>query len=133
VPKAPICRQIQSAAVRCTLRGWTSNPRVGGSNPPGRTIKYPQIAISYVAPARLTIDQSQITPSTISYGTRSRTARFHVSACGGNAEGVLVYFTAVPYGQFAIPNEQATGSDGWATLEFRAQAGSPAAASSSCS
>jgi hypothetical protein len=76
-------------------------------------------------PARLTIDQTQITPSTITYGTRSLTARFHVSACSGSVEGALVYVTAVPYGQFAIPNEQATGSDGWATLQFTALAGYP--------
>jgi hypothetical protein len=32
----------------------------------------------------------------------------------------------VPFSQFAIPNEQATGSDGWATLQFTALAGYPA-------
>jgi hypothetical protein len=48
-----------------------------------------------------------------------------VSACGGSVEGALVYVTAVPYGQFGIPNEQATGSDGWATLQFTAKAGYP--------
>lgn len=77
------------------------------------------------APARLTIDQSQVSPSTISFSTRSLTVRFHVGACKGSVEGALVYVTAVPYGQFAIPNEQATGSDGWATLQFNAQAGYP--------
>lgn len=77
------------------------------------------------APARLTIDQTQITPSTITFGTRSLTARFHVSACGGSVEGALLYVTAVPYQQFAIPNEQPTGSDGWATLQFSALAGFP--------
>ena len=77
-------------------------------------------------PAHLTIDQTQISPSTVTFGTRSLTARFHVSACGGSVEGALVYVTAVPYGQFAIPNEQATGSDGWATLQFSALAGYPA-------
>ena len=76
-------------------------------------------------PARLTIDQTQISPSTITYGTRSITARFHVSACSGSIEGALVYVTAVPYGQFANANEQATGSDGWATLQFAALAGYP--------
>ena len=76
-------------------------------------------------PARLTIDQTQVSPSTISFSTRSLTARFHISACKGSVEGALVYVTAVPYGQFAIPNEQATGSDGWATLQFTAQAGYP--------
>jgi hypothetical protein len=36
-----------------------------------------------------------------------------------------VYVTAVPYGQFGTPNEQPTGADGWATLQFQAQAGWP--------
>ena len=54
-------------------------------------------------PARLTIDQTQVSPSTITFGTRSVTARFHVAACGGSVEGALVYVTAVPYGQFGDP------------------------------
>jgi len=76
-------------------------------------------------PARLTIDQTQISPSTITYGTRAVTARFHVAACSGSVEGALVYVTAVPFGQFAIPNEQPTGSDGWATVQLSALAGYP--------
>ena len=76
-------------------------------------------------PARLSIDQTQASPSTLTFGTRSISGRFHVSACGGSVEGALVYVTAVPYGQFAIPNEQATGSDGWATLQFTALSGYP--------
>ena len=76
-------------------------------------------------PARLTIDQTQVSPSTLTFGTRSVTARFHVSACGWSVQDVLVDVTAVPYGQFAIPNEQTTGSDGWATLQFTALAGYP--------
>ena len=35
-PEAFNCRQIQPAAVRFSLPGWTSNPKAGGSNPPGR-------------------------------------------------------------------------------------------------
>jgi hypothetical protein len=35
--------------------------------------------------------------------------RFHVSACGGSVEGTLVCVTSMPYGQLAIPNEEATG------------------------
>jgi hypothetical protein len=80
---------------------------------------------SVTPPARLTIDQTQISPSTITYGTRSVTARFHVAACSGSVEGALVYVTAVPFGQLAIPNEQATGSDGWATVQLSALAGYP--------
>jgi hypothetical protein len=77
------------------------------------------------SPARLNIDQTQISPSTISFSTRSVTARFHISACKGNVEGALVYVTAVPYGMFGDANEQPTGSDGWATLQFTALAGFP--------
>ena len=80
---------------------------------------------SVSSPARLTIDQTQISPSRISFGTRSITARFHVSACGGSVQGALVYVTAVPYGQFANANEQVTGPDGWATLQFNALNGFP--------
>ena len=77
------------------------------------------------SPARLNIDQFQVSPATITYGTRSLTARFHVSACGGSVQGALVYVTAVPYGMFAVPNEQTTGADGWASLDFTALSGFP--------
>ena len=77
------------------------------------------------SPARLTIDQTQVSSGPLSFGTRSVTARFHVSACGGPVQGAIVYATAVPYNQFTIPNEQATGSDGWATLRFTALSGYP--------
>ena len=96
-------------------------PASNGCSKTGGTV--PVAGVS--PPARLTIDQTQVSPSTLTFGTRSVTARFHVSACGGSVEGALVYVTAVPYGQFAIPNEQATGSDGWATLRFTALSGYP--------
>lgn len=84
------------------------------------------IAIGEVSsPARLLIDQTQVSPSTISFGTDTVTARFHVTACGASVQGALLYVTAVPYNQFSIPNEQATGSDGWATLELRQVGGFP--------
>jgi hypothetical protein len=77
------------------------------------------------SPARLNIDQTDVSPSTISFSTRSLTGRFHVSACKGDVEGALVYVTAVPYGMFADAAEQPTGPDGWATLHFTALAGFP--------
>lgn len=84
------------------------------------------IAIGEVSPpARLLIDQTQVSPSTISFETETITARFHVTACGAAVQGALLYVTAVPYNQFSIPNEQSTGSDGWATLEFRQIGGFP--------
>jgi hypothetical protein len=86
------------------------------------------VAVGDLAPpARLNVDQTQIQPSTVTFGTRSVSLRFHVTACGGRAvQGALVYATAVPYAQFGIPNEQATGSDGWATLDMSALPGFPA-------
>lgn len=103
------------------VKEGTPAPAANGCAKTGGTVP----ASGITPPARLTIDQMQMSPSAITYGTRSVTARFHVTACGGSVEGALVYSTAVPYGQFSIPNEQATGSDGWATLQFTALAGYP--------
>ena len=72
-------------------------PVTNGCTKTGGTVPVAGIA----SPARLNIDQTQVSPSTISFGTRSLTARFHISACKGNVEGALVYVTAVPYGMFA--------------------------------
>jgi hypothetical protein len=68
-------------------------------------------------PARLLIDGQGISPTVISRSTQDITVKFHVSACGGRSvQGALLYATAVPFSQFSIPPEAATGSDGWATL-----------------
>jgi len=67
-------------------------------------------------PARLTIDGMQSSPSTLGRHPGDVTVKFHVSACGGRAvSGALVYVTAVPFDQFSIPAEAATGGDGWVT------------------
>ena len=96
-------------------------PVTNGCGKTGGTIPVANVT----PPARLTIDQTQIEPSSVTFGTRTLTTRFHVSACGGSVEGALVYVTAVPYGQFSATNEQPTGADGWATLQFQALAGYP--------
>lgn len=96
-------------------------PSNGCGNSSGGTIAISEVSL----PARLLIDQTQVSPSTITFGTESVTARFHVAACGASVQGALLYVTAVPYNQFSIPNEQPTGSDGWATLEFRQIGGFP--------
>lgn len=96
------------------------------SNGCGKTVNG-SIGVADVAPpARLQIDQNQVSPSTITFGTGTVSARFHVTACGASVQGALVYVTAVPYNQFSIPNEQPTGADGWATLELRRLDGFPA-------
>ena len=64
-------------------------------------------------------------PSPVTFGTSTLTVRIHISACGGSVQGALVYVTAVPYNMFDIPDEQTTGSDGWAKLTFTALPGFP--------
>jgi hypothetical protein len=69
------------------------------------------------SPAHLAIDGQQVTPTPVARSTADLTVRFHVSACNGRSvTGALIYVTAVPYSQWSIPPEIATGSDGWATL-----------------
>lgn len=86
------------------------------------------LAVSGVSsPARLVVDKLQFTPSVVTSSTRSVTARFHVSACGRSIQGALVYATAVPYNQFGVPAEVATGADGWATVTMQRLSGFPAA------
>jgi hypothetical protein len=77
-------------------------------------------------PAHLVIDRFTISPSVITHGTQTLTARFHVSGCGGPVQGALVYVSAVPFNQFTVPSEQSTGADGWVSLNFTALAGYPA-------
>ncbi|MFL5925775.1 MAG: hypothetical protein ACJ77E_02425 [Gaiellaceae bacterium] len=68
-------------------------------------------------PARLLIDGQTVSPSTISRSTTDLTVRFHVSACSGRSvSNALVLAEAIPFSQFSIPAETATGSDGWATM-----------------
>jgi hypothetical protein len=87
------------------------------------TIQIDQLA----PPARLTIDRQQVTPPVATQRTDTINARFHVSACGGRSvQGALVYVTAVPYRQFSIPPEEATGADGWSEVSMGRLAGFPA-------
>jgi hypothetical protein len=109
------------ATTTTTTTTTTKPPASNGCATSGSTIPVADVQL----PAQLAIDGTQVSPSTVTYGTRSLTVRVHVSACGGSVAGALVYVTAVPYGQFGIPNEQSTGSDGWASLQFAALAGFP--------
>jgi hypothetical protein len=80
------------------------------------------------APARLVIDQYQVTPTPVTRSTDSVTVRFHVSdTCGQAVQGALVLAPSVPYNQFSIAPEQATGADGWAELQMHRLSGFPAA------
>ena len=78
-------------------------------------------------PERLLIDRNEAAPSIIGRSTDSITMRIRVSACNGKpVNGALVFVTAVPYNQFTVPQEQATGDDGWATLRMSRLGGYPA-------
>ncbi len=77
-------------------------------------------------PARLLIDGQRANPSVVHRGTQQLTLRYHVTACGGRpVQGAIVYATAIPFQQLAIPPEQTTRADGWASLHFRILAGFP--------
>ncbi|MGE5274699.1 MAG: hypothetical protein ACM3QU_13200 [Verrucomicrobiota bacterium] len=100
-------------------------PKPGGANgcPPGDGADQ---AASISPPARLLVDTLQSNPQVATAGTRTLIVRFHVtSTCGGPVQGALVYATATPYNQFAIPSEQRTGADGWAELRFQRLSGFP--------
>ncbi len=114
---------VAAAGTTTTTAATTTTPTPA---PTGCATNGGTVAIAGVtSPAHLIIDQFQVSPSTITYNTRSLTARFHVSACGGSVQGALVFVSAVPYGMFAAANEQTTGADGWATLSFTALSGFP--------
>ncbi|HZQ80653.1 MAG TPA: hypothetical protein VFB25_01605 [Gaiellaceae bacterium] len=75
-------------------------------------------------PAQLQIDGQSASPSPITPASQDVTLRFHVSACGGRSvAGALVLAEAIPFQQFSVPPEVATGTDGWATITMH-QAGS---------
>src|SRR4051794_566474 len=80
------------------------------------------------SPARLLLDRQDVSPSVIGGSTQQLAVRFHVSACNERpVQGALVYVTALPFSQFSIPTETATGADGWASMTMTRLKGFPAA------
>ena len=77
-------------------------------------------------PAHLLLDGQQSNPSVVTGATNDITLRYHVSSsCGQSVVGALVYSTAVPFNQWSIPAEAATGGDGWATVTTHRLKGFP--------
>jgi hypothetical protein len=85
-----------------------------------------QIA-SVGSPERLTVAAQSISPSVVGRSTQTVTLRFQVTCRGKAVQGALVYATAVPFNQFTVPAEQATGADGWAQMTMTQLSGFPAA------
>ena len=126
VPSAQIAAASGGGTTTTTSTTTTTTPAPGANGCPtgGGTHNVSSISL----PARLNVDQLTVSPATITHSTRTLTARFHVSGCGGSVQGALVYATAVPYGMFPVPNEQPTGADGWVSIDFHATAGFPVSA-----
>jgi len=71
-------------------------------------------------PDRLVIDGVQFAPNPTLSRTTPIQARFHVSdSHGTSVQGALVFVLGLPYGWTYNAPEQATGTDGWATLTIR--------------
>jgi len=79
------------------------------------------------APARLQLDQFQVTSGRITSATQSITVRFHVgSTCGNPVKGANLLVQAVPFNQFSA-GTGTSGDDGWVTMTMNRQKGFPAA------
>jgi hypothetical protein len=80
------------------------------------------------SPANLAIDQQTVNPNVVVRASSSIQVHFRTTACGGRpVQGALLYVTAVPFNQYSIPQETATGADGTATLTMTQLGGFPAA------
>ncbi len=78
-------------------------------------------------PARLQIDEESVTPGVVTPSAGAIQVRARVTACGGRpVEGALLYATAVPYDQYSVPPEAATGADGVARVTMSQESGFPA-------
>jgi hypothetical protein len=108
-------------------QGSTSTTTTPSTNNKGcPTGSGPAQVANITSPAELLVDAWQSDPAVVGFSTQTLVVRFHVtSSCGGPVQGALVYATATPFNQFAIPPEAATGADGFAELRFQRLAGFP--------
>jgi hypothetical protein len=74
---------------------------------------------------RLLVYRVRVSPSVIHLSTNSISASVCISSGGRPVQGALVYITAVPYNQWSIPAEQATGQNGWVVLRMHRLVGFP--------
>jgi hypothetical protein len=111
VPSAVIAAQAVPAPTGC----------------PKTALSTDAVAVADVtSPARLVVDTFGISGAPVTLHMTGFTLRVHVAdTCGQPVQGAQVYATAVPYNQVTIPPLTATGSDGWATLDFSRLSGFP--------
>jgi hypothetical protein len=77
-------------------------------------------------PARLLVDSFSSDPAVLTAETQTLVFKVRItSTCGGPVQGAIVYATATPYNQFALPPEGVTGADGWTTLTLQRLQGFP--------
>ena len=77
-------------------------------------------------PDRLVIDQVQFTPNPVKSRASIVTGRFHVSDTNGRSvTGALVYMIGIPYNRISVLPETKSGSDGWASFQFKPTAHFP--------
>jgi hypothetical protein len=110
---------VVAAATTTTTAPTTTAPPPATNGCPsaakGQVVPVAQVA----APDRLLISGFQPNPGRLTATTTSFTLRVVVAdSCGHPVQGALVYATAVPFSQFSVPPEQATGTDGSTTLTF---------------
>jgi hypothetical protein len=86
---------------------------------PGGKVSIPIESVSL--PARLVIDEVRFSPNPVRSRTRPFVMRVHVvDTRGFVVRGALAYARSTPL-LTTVPRETATGTDGWATLVFRAR------------
>jgi hypothetical protein len=115
---------VPTAVVTAVQPPQPPPPATGCSSAPkGQVVDVSTVS----APASLQVNAFQSVPGRLARSTQSFTLKVVVNdSCGHLIHGALVYVTAVPFAQFSIPPEQATGADGSVTLSFSREAGYPA-------
>jgi hypothetical protein len=121
--ESSIATDIVQKAAGSTTTTTTPKSSRGPGCPPGGN---PDQVANIASPAQLLVDTFQSDPRVVGFSTQTLVVRFHVtSSCGGPVQGALVYATATPFNQFAIPPEATTGADGLAELRFQRLSGFP--------
>jgi hypothetical protein len=97
----------------------------GPSHPPGAIRladgKYSIPVTSVAPPQRLVIGQLAFSPNPLRSREALITARFRIADTRGYiVRGALVFVTPLPYGWVTQPAEVASDTDGWATVQMRA-------------